>query len=87
MAAAQLQKLLEIIAVAGIFISMIVTAVFLIFALVGAIGGTEPASVWAIVWNAFFIGLPLYGLLYASLKLREYLRDILIVLKKVSAAN
>ena len=85
MAATQLQKLLEIVSVAGIFISIIVTAVFLIFALAGAIGGTEPASVWAIVWNAFFIGLPLYGLLFAALKLREYLREILIELKKVSA--
>ncbi len=85
MASNQLQKLLEIIAVAGIFISMIVTAVFLVFALAGAIGGTEPASVWVIVWNAFFIGLPLYGLLFAALKLREYLREILIELKKTSA--
>ena len=85
MAATQLQKLLEILSVAGIFVSIIVTAVFLIFALAGAIGGSEPASVWAIVWNAFFIGLPLYGLLFAALKLREYLRDILIELKKASA--
>ncbi len=85
MAASQLQKLLEIIAVAGIFISMIVTAVFLIFALVGAIGGNEPASVWSIVWNAFFIGLPLYGLLYAALRMRVYLRDILTELRKVGA--
>ncbi|MCH7942241.1 MAG: hypothetical protein IIB67_03295 [Proteobacteria bacterium] len=85
MAATQLQKLLEILSVAGIFISIIVTAVFLIFALAGAIAGSEPASVWAIVWNAFFIGLPLYGLLFAALKLREYLRDILIELKKASA--
>ncbi len=84
MASTQLQKLLEIIAVAGIFISMIVTAVFLVFALAGAIGGTEPASVWVIVWNAFFIGLPLYGLLFAALKLREYLREILAELKKSS---
>ena len=85
MAATQLQKLLEILSVAGIFISIIVTAVFLIFALAVAIAGSEPASVWAIVWNAFFIGLPLYGLLFAALKLREYLRDILIELKKASA--
>lgn len=85
MASNQLQKLLEIIAVAGIFISMIVTAVFLVFALAGAIGGTEPASVWVIVWNAFFIGLPLYGLLFAALKLREHLREILVELKKSSA--
>ena len=85
MAASQLQKLLELISVAGIFISIIVTAVFLIFALVGAIGGSEPASIWAIVWNAFFIGLPLYGLLFAVLKLREYLRDILAELRKSAA--
>ena len=85
MASNQLNRLLEIIAVAGIFISMIVTAVFLIFALAGAIAGQEPANVWAIVWNAFFIGLPLYGLLFAALKLREYLRDIHDQLKKITA--
>ncbi len=85
MASSQLNRLLKILAVAGIFISLIVTAVFLVFALVGALGGEEPASVWVIVWNSFFIGLPLYGLLYAALKLREYLRDILIVLKKAGA--
>ena len=85
MASTQLTKLLKILSVAGIFLSLIVTAVFLVFALVGAIGGGEPASVWVIVWNAFFIGLPLYSLLYASLKLREYLRDILVELKKASA--
>ncbi len=84
MASSQLNRLLKILAVAGIFISLIVTAVFLVFALVGALGGEEPASVWIIVWNSFFIGLPLYGLLYAALKLREYLRDILIVLKKAA---
>ena len=85
MAASQLQKLLEIISVAGIFISIIVTAVFLIFALVGAIGGSEPASIWAIVWNAFFIGLPPYGLLIAVLKLPEYLRHILPDPRKIAA--
>ena len=85
MASAQLQKLLEAISVAGIFISMIVTAVFLIFALVGAVAGSEPSAIWSIVWNAFFIGLPLYGLLFAALKVREFLRDILRELKKQAA--
>ena len=84
MASSQLNKLLKIIAVAGIFISLIVTAVFLVFALAGAIGGKEPASVWVVVWNSFFMGLPLYGLLYAALKLRENLRDILYEMKKAS---
>ena len=84
MASTQLNRLLKILSVAGIFLSLIVAAVFLVFALAGAIGGREPASVWIIVWNAFFIGLPLYSLLYATLKLREYLRDILQVLKKAA---
>ena len=87
MASTQLNRLLKILAVAGIFLSLIIAAVFLVFALVGAIGGQEPASVWIIVWNAFFIALPLYSLLYATLKLREYLRDILQEMKKAAAAT
>ena len=84
MAATHLNQLLKIIAVAGIFISLIISAVFLVFALVGAAGGEEPASVWVIVWNSFFLGLPLCGILYATLTLREILRDILSELQKKS---
>ena len=82
MAATQLNLLLKIIAVAGIFISLIISAVFLVFALVGAAAGEEPANVWIIVWNSFFLGLPLCGILYGTLTLRETLRDVLGELQK-----
>ncbi len=84
MAANSLNQLLKIIAVAGVFISLIITAVFLVFALVGAAGGEEPANVWVIVWNSFFLGLPLCGILYATLTLRETLRDFITELQKKS---
>ena len=82
MAAHQLNQLLKIMAVAGIFISLIISAVFLVFALVGAAGGEEPANVWIIVWNSFFLGLPLCGILYGTLTLRETMRDVLSELQK-----
>ena len=69
MAATHLNRLLKIIAVAGVFISLILTAVFLVFALVGAAGGEEPAHIWVIVWNSFFLGLLLCGILYGTLTL------------------
>lgn len=82
MAANQLNQLLKIMAVAGIFISMIISAVFLVFALVGAAGGEEPAAVWIIAWNSFFLGLPLCGILYGVLTVRETMHDVLIELQK-----
>ena len=84
MAYKQLNQLLTILAVAGIFISLTVTAVFLVFAIAGALGGEEPANVWVIVWNSFFIGLPLYGILYAALRLRESMRAVLGEMQKQS---
>ncbi len=81
MAATRLNQLLKIIAVAGVFISLIITAVFLVFALAGAAGGEEPANVWIIVWKSFFLGLPLCAILYGTLTLRETLRDVLAELQ------
>ena len=85
MAYNQLNQLLMILAVAGVFISMTVTAVFLVFAFAGALGGEEPANVWVIVWNSFFIGLPLYAILYAALRLREAMREVIEQLQKQSS--
>ena len=62
--------------------SLIIAAVFLVFALVGALGGEEPANVWVITWNSFFIGLPLYGLLYVAVIIHDELHGILDALKK-----
>ena len=82
MASAQFTLVLKVLGVAGVFMSLIIAAVFLVFALVGALGGEEPANVWVITWNSFFIGLPLYGLLYVAVIIHDELRGILDALKK-----
>ncbi len=82
MAATQFTLVLKILGVAGVFMSLIIAAVFLIFALVGALGGEEPANVWIITWNSFFIGLPLYGILYVAVTIREEIRNVVLELKK-----
>ena len=84
MASSQFTLVLKILGVAGVFMSLIIAAVFLIFALVGALGGEEPANVWVIAWNSFFIGLPAYGLLYVGVTIREEIRNVLSVMNKVS---
>ncbi len=66
---ARLTRLLKILAVAGIFISLTVTAVFLVIAIIGALFGEEPMLAWVIAWDAFFVAFPLSGILYMSLKL------------------
>ena len=48
MASSQFTLVLKIFGVAGVCMSLIIAAVFLIFALVGALGGEEPANVWVI---------------------------------------
>ena len=63
---------LNIQSVAGIAVSF---AVFVFFMLVILLG--EPnEDAWVAMWYAYFVGLPLYGILYVGLKLREYLREI-----------
>ncbi len=81
-ASSQLSQFLKIASIAGIFISLTVTAVFLVIAIIGALFGEEPTLAWVIAWDAFFVAFPLTGILYMSLKLREYLREILGTLQK-----
>ena len=68
----RLTHLLKIQSVAGIAVSF---AVFLFFVVVILLGETKEDA-WVAMWYAYFIGLPLYGILYVALKLREYLREI-----------
>ena len=82
MASAQFTLVLKVLGVAGVFMSLIIAAVFLVFALVFALGGEGRANVWVITWNSFFIGLPLYGLLYVAVIIHDELHGILDALKK-----
>ena len=77
-ASTQLTSLLKISSVAGIFVSItlgLVSAVWLIF-------GVARVEILVLMWGTLFLGLPMFGTLYLAVKMREYLRDILVALEK-----
>ena len=72
---------LKILSVAGILLNALAFIVFFIAAVM------QPDTLGSMkLWMAFFVtfsvGVPLYAILYASLKNREYLRDVLDAVKK-----
>ena len=77
-ASSQLTTLLKISSVAGIFISVtlgLISAVWIVF-------GQAHAEILVLLWGTLFLGLPMFGVLYMAVKMREYLRDILGALNK-----
>ncbi len=77
-ASSQLTTLLKISSVAGIFISVtlgLISAVWIVF-------GVARAEILVLLWGTLFLGLPMFGVLYMAVKMREYLRDILAALNK-----
>ena len=77
-ASSQLTTLLKISSVAGIFISIIlglISAVWIVF-------GVARVEILVLLWGTLFLGLPMFGVLYLAVKMREYLRDILAALNK-----
>ncbi len=74
----RLTHLLKILSVSGITVSIILLILFM----TAAISGTPDEKVYVLIWYMVFIGLPMHGMLYVGLKLREYLQEILAVLLK-----
>ncbi len=74
----RLTHFLKILSVSGMGVSIFLLILFMI----AAISGTPDENVYIAIWYMFFVGLPMYGILYVGLKLREYLREILAVLLK-----
>ncbi len=74
----RLTHFLKILSVTGLAVSI----VLLILLMAAAILGTPGKGVYVAIWYIFFVGLPMYGILYVGLKLREYLREIETVLLK-----
>ena len=74
----RLTHCLKILSVAGMAVSISLLILFMI----AAISGTPDEGVYIAIWYMFFVGLPMYGILYVGLKLREYLREIETVLLK-----
>ena len=80
-ASTQLNQLLKISSVAGIFVCLVLGVTSVVWIVLGA-GHLE---LLILVWGTLFLGLPMFGALYALLKIREYLRDILAALDKQPA--
>ncbi len=74
----QFTQVLKITSVAGVFVCLVLGGISVIWIIFGATAG----ELLALIWGTLFVALPLFGTLYVSLKLREYLRDILAALSK-----
>ena len=77
-ASTQLTSLLKISSVAGIFTCLIlgsISGLWIVF-------GVAQVELLVLLWGTLFIGLPMFGMLYLTVKIREYLRDILGALLK-----
>ena len=77
-ASTQFTHLLKITSVAGVFVCLVLGTSSVIWIIFGAVGRELPVM----VWGTLFVALPIFGMLYVALKLREYLREILAVLNK-----
>ena len=44
--------------------------------------GVAQVEILILMWGTLFLGLPMFGILYLAVKVREYLRDILGALEK-----
>jgi hypothetical protein len=73
----RIHRLLKILAIAGLGLNLLGAVGFYIYAV-----PSNQLAAWLACWIAFAIGIPLYGILYEAVKLREYLRDILKALSE-----
>ena len=77
-ASTQLTSLLKISSVAGIFICLILGTISALW----IINGVAEIELLVLLWGTLFVGLPMFGMLYLTVKIREYLRDILGALNR-----
>ena len=74
----QFTQLLKITSVAGIFVCLTLGGISVVWIIFGA----TAEELLVLIWGTLFLGLPMFGILYVVLKLREYLRDILAALSR-----
>lgn len=77
MSSTRLQHVLKIVSVMGMVFNVIGALILFIAYFV-----TDFGDIWVGIWFMLSVGLPLFAIMYAGLKLREYLRDILAELAK-----
>lgn len=76
----RLLLILKIVAVAGIFLNLVGVGVIVLVMLFKA--GVASKDLWIAMWGTFCVGLPGFGILYGTLKVREYLRDLYFLMEK-----
>ena len=82
-ASTQLTSLLKISSVAGIFVSIILGMVSAAWIMLGV----AQVEILILMLGTLFLGLPMFGILYIAVKMREYLRDILGAIEKNAQAG
>ena len=70
-------RLFKILAIAGTVLNLLAVVLLFWYGL-----AKESVDAWLPFWIVFSIGIPLYGMLYELVKVREYQRDILATLSK-----
>ena len=74
-ASSRILQLLKIVSIAGMSLNALGFLIFLVILLVQreTMAGMQ---IWIVMWFISTVGIPMYGLLYVAIKMREYLRDI-----------
>ena len=74
-ASSRILQLLKVISIAGMAMNALGFLIFLVILLVQreTMAGTQ---IWVVMWFISTVGIPMYGMLYVAIKMREYLRDI-----------
>jgi hypothetical protein len=74
-ASSRILQLLKIVSIAGMALNALGFLIFLVILLVQKeiMAGTQ---IWVLMWFISTVGIPMYGILYVAVKMREYLRDI-----------
>ena len=74
-ASSRILQFLKIVSIAGMALNALVFLIFLGILLIQSetMAGTQ---IWVVMWFISTIGIPMYGILYVAVKMREYLRDI-----------
>ena len=70
-------RLFKVLAIAGTALNLLAMVLLFLYGI-----SKETVDAWLPFWIVFSIGIPLNGVLYELVKVREYQRDILASLSK-----
>jgi hypothetical protein len=71
-------RLLKIASITGLVFNVLMAVLLVLVALFWRDAPSEMRTgSWVLAWFTLSLGLPLFGMLYVTLKNREYLRDVL----------